>query len=91
MHTLADFAGAGTTVAVSATRVSASWVQFVVSGTGPARIGDSTVTVSIGLPVLTGQGQMLPPRRSPTIRFYNLALLYMYIPVGTTVSVAYGD
>jgi hypothetical protein len=90
MINLADIAGASTTVQLSATNITARWVQAIVTGAGTARFGGSTVTASLGLPVATGGGFFFPP----VIEFgggvpYSLASIYAYIPAGATVSIAY--
>lgn len=90
MVNLADIVGANTTVQISATNITGRWVDFVVTGTGTVRIGDSTTTSSRGLPVPTGSGYSTPPMNdqagSPA---YSLASFYAYVPTGATLSVAY--
>jgi hypothetical protein len=90
MVNLADISGAGTTAALSATNITARWVDFVATGTGTARIGDSTVSASKGIPISAGSGYTTPPMNdshgSPP---YSLGALYAYVPSGCTLSVAY--
>lgn len=87
MLNLADIAGAGTTVQLSATNIQAKWVQFIVSGSGTVRIGQSTVTANFGLPIPSGGGLFLPwPGQ---LNPYGLGATYAYIPAGATLSVGY--
>ena len=90
MVNLADIAGANTTVQISSTNATARWIDFVVTGSGTVRIGDSLSSSTRGLPVPTGSGYTTPPMNdqagSPP---YSLAAFYAYIPTGATLSVAY--
>jgi hypothetical protein len=91
MQNLADIVGAGATVQVATPNITARWVQFVVSGAGTVRIGGSSVTSALGLPVAAGGGMFLPvlSQDASSTSPYSLAAIYAYIPVGATLSVAY--
>jgi hypothetical protein len=90
MLNLTDIVGAGTTVQISSTNVTARWIDFVVTGSGTVRIGDSLTTATRGLPVPTGSGYTTPAMieigGAPP---YSLAGFYAYVPAGATLSVAY--
>ena len=90
MINLADLTGAGAAVQLSTTNITARWIQVIVTGSGTARFGGSTVTASLGLPVATGGGFFFPPVIETNGAVpYSLASIYAYIPVSCTVSVAY--
>ncbi len=88
MNTLADIVGAGTVVGLGAAPgTRATWLQFVVSGGGTVRIGDSDTTSTRGLPVDAGGAFMAPYRGN--LQWYPLDGIRIYVPVGATVSVIY--
>jgi len=90
MINLADISGSGAAVQFSSTNITARWVQCIVSGSGTARLGGSTVTASLGLPVPTGAGFFFPPvLEAGGAVPYSLAALYAYLPAGCTLSIAY--
>jgi len=87
MHPLADIAGANATVPIP-TPVSAKALLLVVTGSGTVRVGDSTVTVSLGLPITAAMGLVTLPVRGKG-EWYAAGSLSVYVPTGTTLSVAY--
>jgi hypothetical protein len=91
LNNLADIVGAGAAVQLASPNITARWVQFVVSGTGTVRIGGSSVSATLGLPVAAGAGMFLPIQTADgqSTSPYSLAGLYAYVPVGATLSVAY--
>lgn len=90
MINLADISGAGAAVQFSATNITARWVQCIVTGAGQARLGGSTVTASLGLPIPSGGGYFFPPiLETGGAVPYSLASLYAYLPSGCTLSIAY--
>lgn len=91
MHPLPDIVGDNAThplIAV-ASAARASWIQIIVTGSGTVRIGDSTASSTVGLPVAAGGGFMLPYRGQLTT--YSLREVQVYVPTGATVSAAYGE
>jgi hypothetical protein len=87
MISLIDITGAGTTVPIAfPTGFAAWWVQFIVTGTGTVRLGDSTTTSGKGLPIVSGAG-MFTPIASGEANFYHSNEFYAYIPTGATLSV----
>jgi hypothetical protein len=87
MQNLADIVGANATVALVTPNVQARWVIVYVSGAGTVRLGGSTVSSALGLPVVAG-ASMFFPYAGPTFS-YSIGGIYAYIPAGATVSVAY--
>lgn len=88
MVTLTDLAGSNTTVPITfPSGFGAWWVQFIVTGTGTVRLGDSTVTSSKGLPIPAGGGQYVAPAGGHS-NFYGSGEFSAYIPTGATLSVA---
>lgn len=88
MHPLPDMVGTGAAVQIP-NPVPATAVLLIVSGTGTVRLGDSTVTSSLGIPVVAGGG-MLVPYRGRT-KYYAAGDLWVWIPNTATVSPAYFD
>lgn len=89
MHPIADIAGDN--AAHTITLAAASWVQFVVTGSGTVRISqqaDNPPSATFGLPIAAGGGFMAA-WRGPQNRFNPV--WYAYIPSGATLSVAYAD
>ena len=94
--TMADITGDGATHALAAG--GARWVQFVCPSTNsatPARVGDSAVTTSRGVPISAGGGFMLPPiPGAPTMRmedqYYQLSAIYYRAAVGDKLTVVWG-
>ena len=90
MNNLPDIVGTGTTVQIATPNITARWIQFIVSGTGTVRIGGSTVSATLGLPVPTGGGFFLPVQAvGHDTAPYSLSGIYAYIPTGATLSVGY--
>lgn len=91
MLNLPDFAGTNATVQLANPNITARWVQFIVSGGGTARIGGPNVSATLGLPISSGGSMFLPVQSADRLSTspYSLAGTYAYIPVGTTLSVAY--
>lgn len=85
MVTIADIAGANSTVAITLP-VPAKWVQFIATGTG-IRLGDSTTTSTNGLPLASGSGLLAPPIGMKN--HYESKEFYAYVPSGSTLSVGY--
>jgi hypothetical protein len=89
MTSIQDIAGANATVQI-VLPAPARWVQVAVTGTGTARIGDSNVTASRGLPVVAGGAPLLFPPIAPLL-FYQKGEISAYIPTGATLSVIYKE
>lgn len=91
VKTLPDFVGANSVqqLANDAGQTKAAWIQFIVTGTGTARIGDSATSSTQGLPVPAGGGMFFPWRKQPEHDLYALSQFYMYIPTGASIAVAY--
>ncbi len=88
IHTL-TITGNNTAQTVSTTVTSAHWVQFVApaANAGTSRLGDTTVTSSIGIPLAPGAGMMMPAYQSGGA--YNLGQLKAYVATGDTLSVTW--
>lgn len=82
VHNLGDYA-----LAQGYPGLEARSVQFVVSGTGTVRVGDSNTTSSRGLPIPSGGGLTLP--YVGELAFYPLPGIYAYIPTGATLSFSF--
>lgn len=65
--------------------VPALWIQFIVTGTGTVNIADSTASSTVGLPIASGGGMMMPPKRNK----YESNEVYAYVPTGATLSIGY--
>lgn len=87
MVNLADIAGSNAAAPLSSSNVTARTVNFVVTGAGTVRVGDSTITSARGLPVTA----TLPLTLAYAGRdfSYSLAQLNAYVPTGSTLSIAY--
>lgn len=91
MENLADIVGAGATVPLSSTNITARTIQMAVTGAGIVRYGGSTTSATSGIPIVAGGTGLLPylgesgGEGSP----YSLRGIYAYIPVGATLSVIY--
>jgi len=92
MTPIADIIGANAKVQVfsapNLTHQSAAVVVFVVTGSGTVRLGDTSVTASLGIPIIAGSAPFVYPYHSLEGR-YGLAQIYAYVPTGATLSVAY--
>jgi hypothetical protein len=64
-------------------------VQLVITGSGTVRVGDSTTSSTLGLPFAAG-GAFMYPNPGLQLGCWHLAQIYLYVPSGATVSVAYG-
>ena len=91
MQNLADITGSNATAALSPTNITARWVQFIVTGAGTVRIGQSNVSATLGLPIPAGGGMFLPVQTADgqSTSPYGLGGIYAYVPTGATLSVAY--
>ncbi len=93
-HTLPDVVGTGVAVQLATTGIPARAIQVnVISGGSgtDARIGDSHVTSSRGLPIYAQGGQMLPPIPDMPGPNYTLASVYVWVGVGDVIAAAYWD
>ena len=92
MNNLPDIVGSGVTAALASPNITARWIQAVVTGGGTVRIGGSNVSATLGLPVNPGYSQFFPPLPADGLSTspYSLGGIYAYVPVGTTLSIAYG-
>ncbi len=88
VHTL-TITGNNTAQTVSTTVTSAHWVQFVApaANSGTSRVGDTTVTSTVGIPLAPGAGMMLPAYQSGGT--YSLGQLKAYVATGDTLSVTW--
>jgi hypothetical protein len=64
-------------------------VQVIVTGSGTVRVGDSTTSSTLGLPIAAG-GAFMYPNPGQQLGCWRLAQIYLYVPSGATASVAYG-
>ncbi len=90
---LADIAGDNAVHRVSTNLSAASCiVQVIAIGTGTVRLGDATTSSALGLPLVAGTNGagMTLPNPGPQQGCWSLAQIYIYVPSGVTVSVAYG-
>ena len=67
-------------------------VQVIAIGTGTVRLGDSTTSSSVGLPLVAGTNGVgyNYPNPGQQLGCWRLAQIYIYAPSGVTVTVAYG-
>src|SRR5258708_6774484 len=89
VHTL-TITGNNTAQTISTTNTSgAHWVQFVApaANSGTSRVGDTTVTSTIGIPLAPGSGMMFPAFQSGGT--YSLGQLKAYVATGDTLSVTW--
>lgn len=83
-------AGTGAVVALSATDQQASSFQVTApaGNSGIARLGDSTVTSSIGEALPAGSGQYFAPMSQAS---YSLKLWSVYVANGDVITVVWAD
>ena len=90
MFPFPDITGANAAVQITSGvaygKQPASTIQIIVGGTGTVRVGDSTVSATLGLPIPAGGGYMLPWRGGAN--GYTPGAFYVYVPTGATVSAA---
>ena len=93
-YTAADVVGAGQAVALSTlfTQTYAKELVFgITAGSGPARFGDSNAGASRGVPIPASvQPLVLRTTVADVTDQFSLALHYVYVPNGTTLSVSIG-
>lgn len=98
MVTPADLTGSGAAAASISSLIGlastapreVTWIQFVISGSGSVRVGDPNTSSSRGLPIPAGGGLLLSrSARGLAEQGYNLDNVWLYIPSGATVSLAY--
>jgi hypothetical protein len=84
--------GTAAAVALSATELKAKWVQITTPSGNSAqiRIGDSTVTASVGYPIPVGWAGMFLPPIAEEFAFYDLSQVYVYAATGDFVHVLFG-
>jgi hypothetical protein len=102
MLNLADIAGTSSAVSItlpnSANSIGARWVMFVVTGSGTVRVagqsgatpttpGTPLASATLGIPVVAAFPLVLPTMGSDFVR-YQLNEFSVYVPTGTTLSVA---
>jgi hypothetical protein len=82
--------GTGAVVRVATVDTPASSVQFTApaANSGIARIGDATVTSSVGEALPAGSGQYFPPRAPGA---WSLSNFYVYVASGDTVTILWTD
>ena len=91
---LVTLAGTGAAVQVYPAGGVAVSIQYVAPSANSANVmvGGSTVTGSVGLPMVPGSGFYLPPipvdtRLASSAHYYDLSKQYAYISTGDTLSV----
>ncbi|HXB74009.1 MAG TPA: hypothetical protein VNY05_37570 [Candidatus Acidoferrales bacterium] len=68
----------------------ARWLRFTLIGSGTARIGDSTITAGLGIPLVASvAGEVFVTPFIGEFARYQAAEFYAYVPTGATLSVAY--
>jgi hypothetical protein len=65
----------------------ARWVEFAVTGTGNARVGDSAVSSTRGIPVSAGPNCGFMAPFMGQFSFYQANEFKAYVPTGATLSV----
>lgn len=87
LHSLPDITGTGAVVALSATSISARWVQIYAPSTnsGTAYCCDALVSSTRGQPMAAGGVQFLPASGP----FYDLSTIYVLIANGDKIKVIY--
>ena len=86
---LAPITGTGATVAISSSNARASWIQVIAPSTNAANVmfGDSTTTISTGLPIAAGAGYSTPTCPSCV---YTPSAHYVYLANGDKAYLAFG-
>lgn len=86
-----DITGTGAQVPLSASLLKGKWVQLLAdpaNGSAVIHVGGSTTSATVGLPLAAGAGQFCPPV-SDQFEFYQLQLMFAYIPNGAVLHVLY--
>ncbi len=86
-HSIADIAGANSTVQIQAAAQNAQWVQFgnLPVSSDNIRWGGPTTDATHGMFMAPGGAQFLSSAN------VNMAEIYLYIPTGCTVTVTWGN
>lgn len=87
---LAPIAGSGATVQISTSVARANWIQVIAPSTNVANVnfGDSTTTITTGLPIAPGGGYNTPTCDDC---IYTPAAHYVYVANGDKAYVAFGN
>jgi hypothetical protein len=83
--------GASATVAVLTSPNRASWVQVLAPSGNMASVmlgGDTSVSSTVGFPLVAGAGQMLPVVAGSV---YTSTNVYVYVATGDTARVLWAD
>lgn len=88
---LPDIAGDGQTHQITTDSRKAAWIQFIVTGSGSARIGDLNTSSAQGFPVPAGGGMFYPWRKQPESELYNLRDVYYNVPIGATLTIGFSQ
>lgn len=62
------------------------WLQGICESGGIARIGDVNTSVSYGSPIPSAYGGQLLPSVYQEGHLYSFTSIYLYVPLGATVS-----
>jgi hypothetical protein len=92
VHNIPDITGTGSTFALipMGVRTAASWVIIgaPTANTGDIRVGDSTTSVTSGIPVHAGTTLTIPA--TGNAESLNLADVWVQVPTGCVCSAVYG-
>lgn len=89
-YTIADITGDNAKHQLSATPGQrARWVCFSALG-GPMRVGDTNVAAARGASVPQNQTVIWPEDGADATSGFDLSMVYLYVPSGTTATITYG-
>lgn len=91
LQDLEDMTGTAQTVPLSASLLKGKWVQVLADSANGAlviRIGGPLTSAARGMELVAGAGQFFPPV-SDQFEFYQLQLMFAYIPMGAVLHVMY--
>ena len=89
-QTIADIVGSGAAVALGAVGRRASVIWLTAHGSSNARFGDSSVAAARGVELPADTLCTFRSVQGYTVDSIDLSEAYVYVPNGTTVTVAYG-
>ena len=90
MKTIADIAGNNAAHQLTSNADIYATAVYLGATGGPARVGDANVGASRGASIEASSIFTLPPK--PFAQgTYQLSAIYVYIPIGTTLSITYDN
>jgi len=89
MKTIADIAGNNAVHQLTTNMQLFATAVYLGAVAGPIRVGDANTTSARGVQVPTGGVLSLLPKEN--LPGYQLGGIYVYVPNGTTLTIAYDD